>query len=450
MRFKTLAQWLDWQSTLNPSEIDLGLERVEQVLAAMQLCLFIPGSTCRASASALLSMSPAAVITVAGTNGKGSCVAYLDALYQAAGYRVGCYTSPHLLRYNERVCINGQPATDQDLCQAFAEVDAARGSASLTYFEFGTLAALAVFAKANVEVMILEVGLGGRLDAVNVVDPDVAVITSLDIDHVDWLGGDRNTIAIEKAGIFRAHRPAVCGDSNPPPAIALQAAHHQSDLYQRDVDFSVEINDDDWILMAKDFTFEQLPYPALAGQFQFDNAATAIMAARLLADRCDLKIDALHVRQALTSVSLAGRCQQLSADPVVIVDVGHNPHSARALAEYLAQSLSGCNVKTHCIIAMMADKDITGFIEALAPQIDYWYPAELDVSRAASCETLVELLGQLSPSLIDRRQIMAGRSVAAQLKCALQAAGRHDRVLICGSFYTVAEVLPLLHRAEIK
>jgi dihydrofolate synthase/folylpolyglutamate synthase len=416
MRFNTLAEWLAWQETLHPSEIELGLERVSRVLAAMGLA------------------APAfSVITVAGTNGKGSTVAMLEAIPHAAGYRVGSYTSPHLLHYNERIRIGGDTVSDAELCDAFARVDAARGETSLTYFEFGTLAALDILQRRGVEIAVLEVGLGGRLDAVNVLDPDVAVITPVDVDHVQWLGADREAIGREKAGILRPGRPLVCTDPAPPRSIAAEAERLGATYYQLGRDFSFEVTDGQWAWQGGGRRRAALPPPALRGDYQLANAAGALMVLELLRER--FPVDQGAVRSGLASVQLPGRFQVLPGLPLQILDVAHNPHGARALAHNLRQQ--PCAGRTLAVLAMLADKDIPAVVKAMAGVVDAWYLAALEVPRAASLQHLQEALQQALPTAVF--QTCPG--VAAARRRALSEAASEDRIVIFGSFYTVAAAL---------
>jgi dihydrofolate synthase / folylpolyglutamate synthase len=429
MRFQTLDEWLAWQETLHPLPIDLGLERVTRV--AQRLDLLHPACP---------------VITVAGTNGKGSTVAMLDAIYRAAGYRAGTFTSPHLLRYNERVCLDGVPAGDAQLCEAFARVDAARGDDTLSYFEFGTLAALWLFREAGVEVMILEVGLGGRLDAVNIVDPDVAIVTSVGLDHQQWLGDDRERIGAEKAGIFRAGRAAVCGDPAPPASVAAAALRLGAHLYLagRDYTWAPGVSGKDWRWQAPDKRCrEDLPLPALSGVIQLNNAATALTAVHLLQARLGVSREA--VGRGLRDVRLPGRFQQMGEHPTVILDVAHNPLGAEVLAGTLAQHpVSG---DTLAVLALMADKDLDGVVRALAPCITRWYGAGLPGNaRALPAGELCRRLRGLVASGVSCHD-----GVAEAFRTARADAGPDDRVLVFGSFHTVGEVLGLMaeSRAEV-
>ena len=417
-RFNTLAEWLAWQETLHPLAIDLGLERVAAV--ARDLDLLTP-------------VCP--VITVAGTNGKGSSVALLDAILRAAGYRVGTYTSPHLLRYNERIRIDGDMASDAAICRAFARVDAARGERSLTYFEFGTLAALCLFAEAGLDVMVLEVGLGGRLDAVNILDADVALVTGIDIDHSAWLGSDRDSIGREKAGIFRAGRPAVCGDPTPPASVPDCARALGAHWQGRDGAFSYHRHETDWDWVSGGCRQAGLPFPALPGAHQLDNAAAVLQVLACLEAR--LPVTRAALEQGLRSVALPGRFQVFPGAVERVLDVAHNPQGGRGLARTLAaRPVAG---RTPGVLAMLADKDVQAFAEPLLPQVDHWYLAGLDVPRGLDAATLQARLEDRIPP--GRRELSA--TVEAAYQHAMARARPGDRVLVCGSFHTVAAVLAL-------
>ncbi len=415
MRFETLDQWLAWQETLHPSAIDLGLERPGRVLQALGLAT--PSHR---------------VITVAGTNGKGSSVAMLESILLAAGYRVGSYTSPHLLRYNERIRLNGAAVEDARICAAFARIDAARGDTSLTYFEFGTLAALQIFAEADLDVAVLEVGLGGRLDAVNLLDADVALITAIDVDHAAWLGDSREVIAVEKAGIMRPQRPAVCSDPLPPQSLIEHAHTRQAVLYCLGNNFDYRSQQDGWAYEDEQGPLPGLPRPALVGQMQLQNAAGVIRALRCLGDT--LPVNTQAIRQGLLSVSLPGRLQRLPGIPEVILDVAHNPQSAQALADNLAAM--PCAGRSLAVVGMLADKDIASVLRIMAPAIDDWFLAGLDVWRGADCDTLVAALeGEgIGP-------YRCHLSVTEALATAREQAGEQDRIIVFGSFHTVAEAL---------
>ncbi len=411
MRFSTLDEWLSWQESLHPVGIGLGLQRPGQVLSAM--ALGTPAHT---------------VITVAGTNGKGSSVALLESILLAAGYRVGCYTSPHLLCYNERIRLNGVSVSDDLLCQSFERIDQARGQTSLTYFEFGTLAAFDIFARSELDVAVIEVGLGGRLDAANLLDADVALITAIDIDHTAWLGHDRETIAIEKGGIMRPCLPAVCSDPQPPQSLIDLAAEKGAPLLLLGSDYHYVEGLESWQWLSGKTHRDALPLPALRGSAQLQNTAGVLMVLQQLAER--LPVAPQHLKQGLLSVSLPGRFQVIPGEPVTILDVAHNPQSAQVLADNLrAMPVVG---KTHAVVAMLADKDLPSTLYHLKGVIDHWYPAGLDAPRGADSETMQQALPDT-----DR----AFPTVTQALAAARSQAQPGDRIVIFGSFYTVAEAL---------
>lgn len=418
MRFSTLDQWLTWQESLHPSEIDLGLDRVQQVLQRMQL-----------------GRRNFTVISVAGTNGKGSCVAMLDAIYRAAGYNVGSYMSPHIKYYTERIMINGRPVSEDALCRMFQRVDEARRDISLTYFEFGTLAAIGLFYQAQLDVAILEVGLGGRLDAVNILDAELAIISSVGLDHQAWLGDTRESIALEKAGIARPHRPVVCGDPDPPAALLAYLEDLQAPLYliNRDFHYQVSDNTPGWTWHSAQCRRVALPVPALRGVSQLLNAASVLMAVELLAQA--LPVNQAPIREGLTSVTLAGRFQVLQDKVTLIVDVAHNPQSAQALASTLRQW--PCPGKTHAVFAVLKDKDVSGILQAMADSVDCWHIAQLDAPRAMPAGEIFDRLRSLSgdiPAFIYPSVETAKQAALAQ--CAPQ-----DRVVVFGSFLVASEVL---------
>ncbi len=416
MRFNTLNEWLTWLEAGQNARIELGLDRVARVLERMgRQSLHCP------------------IITVAGTNGKGSCVALLEAILSAAGYRVGVYTSPHLLKYNERVRVAGAPATDEALCAAFSRVDNARGDTALTYFEFGTLAAIEHFARTFPDAVILEVGLGGRLDACNVLDADVALVTRIGLDHQDWLGSDRESVAIEKAGIFRAGRPAVCGDPEPPATIETEARRIGATLYQSGSHFHFRMDFPDWNWWCDAGRHEALPLPGLPGVHQAANAAAVLMVLELLADRLPVGRDALH--RGLAEAALPGRFQVVAGTPELILDVAHNPQAAQALAELLRRR--SCSGQTHVILGMLEDKDTGGFVAELQEVVDHWHLAGLSVSRGLSAQSLGQRLRDAGchPS-------SESVGVTEAFQCVERSAEPEDRIVACGSFYTVAELLP--------
>ena len=417
-----LADWLTYLESLHPKTIELGLERVAQVKQRLNLQPGFP------------------IIVVGGTNGKGSVCAMLESILHAAGYRVGCYTSPHLLHYNERVRIGKQQASDAELCASFENIERVRGAAvsgisevPLTYFEFGTLAAMQCFIEHKVDVAILEVGLGGRLDAVNVFDNDCAVIASVDIDHTDYLGGTREQIAFEKAGIFRKGRVAICADSDVPQAIRTRAQQEGAELWCIASEFSFTAHQGQWDYRSTVGSRSGLPYPALRGAFQLHNASAALAALDALKDRLPVSMEA--VRRGLVEVQLAGRFQFVPGKPALILDVAHNPHAARSLAQNLA-SLPKCP-HTYAVFSMLKDKDMAGVVAALDSHIDTWLVAGIDTARGAAAGELEQVLQQGRV----RGEIIAFGSIAEALRYAYKAAGENDRIAAFGSFHTVAEVM---------
>ncbi|WP_043464273.1 bifunctional tetrahydrofolate synthase/dihydrofolate synthase [Azovibrio restrictus] len=427
-----LAGWLQHLESLHPrgqAGIELGLERVRQVSQALGQAPFCP------------------VITVAGTNGKGSTVAYLESILHRAGYRVGCYTSPHLLHYNERVRLQGVPADDAALCAAFAQVEAARQAAGvfLTYFEFGTLAAWQLFAAAGCEVLVLEVGLGGRLDAVNLYDPDLALVTTVDLDHQDWLGPDRESIGFEKAGIFRAGRPALCGDADPPASLVAHAARLGSPLQLIGRDFGFQKDDENrlqWRYWGRraDGSMQRrsLAYPGLRGGVQLKNAALVIAALDALASQLPVSMQA--IREGLIHTDIPGRFQVLPGRPAIVLDVGHNPQALGVLAENLGGM--GFFDKTYAVLGMLADKDVAGSMAALRGRISHWFLADLEGPRGLKAEALAAQVAEADPGV----SWSCHPDPAAALAAAQELAGENDRILAFGSFYTVAGALRALGR----
>jgi dihydrofolate synthase/folylpolyglutamate synthase len=434
-RARTLREWLAYIETLHPSAIAMGLDRVAAVAARMRLRIDCP------------------VVTVGGTNGKGSTSAMIETIYRRAGYRTGLYASPHLRRYNERVRIAGVEASDEALASAFARVEAARsphpprvlsppsslteqarGEISLTYFEFGTLAALSLYADAKLDVLILEVGLGGRLDAVNIVDADVAVVTTIDIDHAEWLGDTREAIGREKAGIFRRGRIAVCGDPDPPHSLVAYAAEIGAPLWRLGCDFRYAGEGTQWRYEGPGGPRYGLPYPALRGAYQLQNAATALAAIDALRDR--LHVPGGAVREGLVHVALPGRLQVLPGQPAIVVDVAHNPQAARVLAQALGAM--GNARRTLAVFGMLKDKDVEAVVRTLAPRIDAWYVAALPGPRGADVSRLHTALVAAG---VAESAIHAFTDIAHALADARRDAGDTDRIAAFGSFLTAAAVL---------
>jgi dihydrofolate synthase/folylpolyglutamate synthase len=406
---KSLQAWLQHIEQQHPQAIALELERVASVLARMKLALPFP------------------VVTVGGTNGKGSTCAMLESILRCAGYRTGLYSSPHLLRYNERVRIAGNEACDDALCESFAAVERARGNVALTYFEFGTLAAFHLFAKERIDVAVLEVGLGGRLDAVNVIDPDCAVLTSIGIDHVDFLGPTREDIGREKAGIFRPGRPAVIAEPDPPQAV-LRAPGEKL-LLGRDFGFHVQAAQ--WTYYGPVGRRGGLAYPALRGKIQLRNAAAALCALEAL--RARLPVAMQDVRRGLAEVQIAGRFQVLPGRPQVILDVAHNAQAAQVLADNLAES--GYARETIAVCGMLRDKDIGAVVRELAPRVTRWYLASLPGPRGASAAQIAAHL---------QGDAHHHDSPASAFAAARAAAGEGDKIVVFGSFLTVADVMAWL------
>jgi len=374
-----------------------------------------------------------ATITVGGTNGKGSTCAYLERILIESGYHVGLYTSPHLLRYNERVRVDGEEASDALLVEGFERVEQARGDTPLTYFEFGTLAALAIFEARLVEVAILEVGLGGRLDAVNIVDADCAIVASVDIDHQSFLGADRESIGFEKAGIFRRGRPAIFGDAAPPVRLEEYAREIGADLQLYGRDFRAEASERQWDFVGRRGAKRALPFPSLRGRWQLRNASSALAALDELGDRLPVSLG--EIKRGLMLVRLPGRLQVLPGRPVVVMDVAHNPHAARALAEGLGDM--GFHENTLAVFAMLKDKDIAGVVDAMRGRIDRWYVAAADADRAAPASDVAAILA--AKGLRDSTRVFT--SIDSALEAARGDAGANDRIVVFGSFHTVAEAL---------
>lgn len=419
MRFERLEEWLDWQETLHPTGMHLGLGRCRWLKTQLGW-----------------ERLPFPVVMVAGTNGKGSTVAFLDALYQAGGYRTGTYTSPHLVRYNERIQVSGEEARDDAIMRAFARVDEARGETVITYFEFGTFAAVDIFLRAQVDIAILEVGIGGRLDAVNVFDPDVSVITPIGIDHVKWLGPSRESAGREKAGIMRKGKPTVISDSNPPRSLSRVAREIDSIPFQLGEAFRIQREKFHWDWYGPDCSHLKLPYPSLLGSFQISNAAGAIMVTECLAERLPLAIR--HLREGIGAAHILGRFQVVPGEPSVILDVAHNPHAAKVLANSLARN--PCAGLTRVVVGMLADKEHSEVLAPLVGLADGWYVAGLADTRGVDAETLsTDLCKMVTPDVVHVHD-----DVISALLAALDASACGDQVLVFGSFYTVGEAIEKL------
>ena len=419
MRFEHLQDWLDWQETLHSQKIELGLDRIAEVADGLGI-----------------SKPNYKVIVVAGTNGKGSIVAILESIYHQSGYRVGSYTSPHLIRYNERIRIDKQNVDDKKLCDAFDLVDQHRGETSLSYFEFGTLAAMQIFNSTKLDVAIYEVGLGGRLDAVNILDSDTAIISNIGIDHVQWLGSTRESIGFEKAGIYRSGIPAVCGDTEPPESVIKFAKEIDAELFLIDKDYSYYKTDNNtWSFSTKNLIWENLPIPSLFGDAQMSNAATALMSVVCMDHALPVTRDSIEL--GLNNIALLGRFQRIKGSCEVILDVAHNLDSAKVLADNL-KNLAPVT-KTLAVFAILADKDVDGIINAVQGIFDEWFISNLHSERALSS---IDLLNELN-EYTDESTVHQYSSISDAYKAAKKVANDSTRIVVFGSFLTVAEVLSL-------
>jgi dihydrofolate synthase/folylpolyglutamate synthase len=416
MRFDSLKGWLDWQESLHPVTIDLGLERAAQVYHALNPDCIKP-----------------ITITVAGTNGKGSCIAYLEAIYRAQGYRVGAYSSPHILKYNERIKIDGKPVSDELICEAFARIESVRCNTSLSYFEFGTLAALDIFWRSGLDIQLLEVGLGGRLDAVNIIDPNVSLITSIGIDHIDWLGETREAIGQEKAGIFRAKTPAIIGDCDPPESLLQSAIEKDARLYCINKDFSYKKQTTTWDWFAGDRHISQLPEPGLKGEHQYRNASSVILAVEVLAK--SLPVSDMAIRIGLKNIQLLGRFQLIDDKIPVLIDVGHNPEAVKTLVDYLNMTFP--DKRIHAVFSMMKDKDIAGVLEIMNPVVYDWFFAPIANPRAATEPLMRKIFSQSSVSRIS----FGFTGFADAFNAAKNQSLENDLLLVFGSFFLVSDCL---------
>ncbi|MEY4766410.1 MAG: hypothetical protein RI907_3083 [Pseudomonadota bacterium] len=423
---QTLADWLAHCERLHPVAIELGLERVAAVWQRAGVTLGTPlGQDEPADGQPV-------VFTVAGTNGKGSTCAMLESILGQAGFRTGVYGSPHLVHFEERCRIHGELVTEADLLPHFAAIEAARGDTPLTYFEFTTLVILRLLASSGLDAVILEVGLGGRLDAVNVIDADCAIITSIDLDHMDFLGPDRESIGREKAGIMRAQRPVVVSDPQPPASVVAHAEGLAADLWVFGRDFNYAGDRQQWSWGGRNKRFNGMAYPSLRGANQLLNASGVLAALEAMRHR--LPVAAQAVRTGLAVVELPGRFQIIPGQPTMILDVAHNPHAAATLAVNLDQM--GFYPRTFAVWGAMADKDAAGMVNRLLPLVDHWFCTDLPTARAATAEALVQALPEAA-----RAKASAHANPMAALHAALAAADPTDRIVVFGSFYTVGGVL---------
>jgi dihydrofolate synthase / folylpolyglutamate synthase len=409
---RTLSDWLAHIEICHPSRIDLGLERISKVAERLQLVNF----NCP-------------VVTVAGTNGKGSTVALIAAILGAAGYRVGTYTSPHLIRYQERIQVAGQCISCQDLCRAFLHIEKNRSDISLTYFEFGTLAALWHFKQAALDAIILEIGLGGRLDAVNCVDADLAIISMIDLDHMDSLGDTREKIGFEKAAIMRLNQPCVCGDFAPPQSILNTAQALFCPLYRQGVEFDYKMQALSWSWTSQQTTLSDLPLPNI----DLQNAATVLQAIELLSDH--FIITPLAIQEGLKRVFVAGRFQIIEKNArQIIIDVAHNPAGGECLSKRLANT--PCLGNTYAVAGMLADKDIINTLRPLRHHVDHWYVCDLLEQRGAKAAKLKQSLSDLEVT----QTVLEFSSPDLAFQHAYGKLQKNDRLLVFGSFHTAAAI----------
>ena len=412
----TLDDWLHWQETLHTVEIDLGLDRIRQVAERLEL------------------LNPSfPIITVAGTNGKGSSVAFFEAILLAEGYTTGSYTSPHLIHYNERFKLSGINASDTQIINAFEKIDKARKEISLSYFEFGTLAAMLIFVQQDVDVVILEVGLGGRLDAANLWDTSLAIITSIAIDHESWLGNNRETIGKEKSGIMRADTPVVCGDPTPPGSIIAAAKKTKASLQQINIDFSYQQHADNTWTWKNSKTRYQLPVPSLKGDFQLNNVATVIAGLKSISKRLPVSIES--IKEGLKNATIMGRLQLINSSPDWLIDVAHNPHSALALSKYLdGKPTTG---KTFALFSMLKDKDIKQVLSTMDRHIDEWHIVGLEGTRGISTKDLTLIM----KSVNIKSAIIPHKCFSDAVDFLKKDSKNKDKVVVFGSFLVISKII---------
>ena len=413
-----LTDWLGYIESIHPSTIDLTLERIKIVIERLNLDISFP------------------ILTVGGTNGKGSTCSILESIYKEAGYKVACYTSPHFLNFNERIKIQTLAVSDEVICEAFSRIESAREGVTLTYFEYGTIAAMIIFSEAHVDVAILEVGLGGRLDAVNVFDADCAIVTTVDLDHMDYLGHTREAIGFEKAGIYRTEKTSICGDFDPPQSLIKHAELIHADLKIIGKDFGYEAHHDSFDFLIDSTFVMNLPLPKLQGDFQLANATNALMAVKAMEDK--LPLTEISIQKGITLTLLPGRFQEVKKMPSLILDVAHNPQAARSLSH---------NLKTHVVLgktiavfSILKDKDIFGVINELNLDIDDWFIAEIQNERAASIENISNTIQKINLSA----HIEAFKNIQEAYQFASKEVTRNDRIIVFGSFFTVADIMKII------
>ena len=413
-----LTDWLGYIESIHPSTIDLTLERIKIVIERLNLDISFP------------------VLTVGGTNGKGSTCSILESIYREAGYKVACYTSPHFLNFNERIKIQTLAVSDEVICEAFSRIESAREGVTLTYFEYGTIAAMIIFSEAHVDVAILEVGLGGRLDAVNVFDADCAIVTTVDLDHMDYLGHTREAIGFEKAGIYRTEKTSICGDFDPPQSLIKHAELIHADLKIIGKDFGYEAHHDSFDFLIDSTFVMNLPLPKLQGDFQLANATNALMAVKAMEDK--LPLTEISIQKGITLTLLPGRFQEVKKMPSLILDVAHNPQAARSLSHNLKTHV--VPGKTIAVFSILKDKDIFGVINELNLDIDDWFIAEIQNERAASIETISNTIQKINPSA----HIETFKNIQEAYQFASKEVRRNDRIIVFGSFFTVADIMKII------
>ncbi len=419
----TLAQWLEYCQQLHPQGIKLGLDTLKIVAKRIH------------SGQGLNFTCP--VFTVAGTNGKGSTCAMLESILRHAGYRTGLFTSPHFIQFNERCKINGQTITDEVLAKHFAAVEQARENIQLTYFEFTTLAILDCLSKSKLDAVILEVGLGGRLDAVNLIDTDCAIITSIDIDHTKHLGNSKEKIAYEKAGIMRANKPAIIADKKAPKTLVEYAQFVGADAWLAGRDFNTHNDRQQWAWNGRTRRYSGLAWPALRGKHQIENAAGVIAA--IAAMHPVLPVPAQAIRNGLAMVSITGRFQVIPGQPVIVLDVAHNPHAAQILAHSLDDM--GFYPVTHAVFGVMEDKDVAGILKNVNELVDHWYFTNLPTPRAASADKLRAQLEQINANNVHKSTCQTFTTPQQAMQAAVNSANTADRIIVFGSFHTVGSIL---------
>ena len=413
-----LTDWLGYIESIHPSTIDLTLERIKIVIERLNLDISFP------------------VLTVGGTNGKGSTCSILESIYREAGYKVACYTSPHFLNFNERIKIQTLAVSDEVICEAFSRIESAREGVTLTYFEYGTIAAMIIFSEAHVDVAILEVGLGGRLDAVNVFDADCAIVTTVDLDHMDYLGHTREAIGFEKAGIYRTEKTSICGDFDPPQSLIKHAELIHADLKIIGKDFGYEAHHDSFDFLIDSTFVMNLPLPKLQGDFQLANATNALMAVKAMEDK--LPLTEISIQKGITLTLLPGRFQEVKKMPSLILDVAHNPQAARSLSHNLKTHV--VPGKTIAVFSILKDKDIFGVINELNLDIDDWFIAEIQNERAASIENISNTIQKINLSA----HIEAFKNIQEAYQFASKEVTRNDRIIVFGSFFTVADIMKII------